>query len=157
LSSSRAAVFSRLAKLRPALVIVSSRTYTFATPTALSQTIARLRADGAEVVWLEDTPVPPSDIPVCLSEHLTDIELCSYSRASGLDDPTLRDKLNETAKRDGASVIDTVPWLCTVRTCPPVIADTAVYFDDSHVSNSGPSGFSVGDFVEPMFEMMSTG
>ena len=32
--------------------------------------------------------------------------------------------------------MDTAPWLCTVTVCPPVIAGTVAYFDNSHISNA---------------------
>jgi hypothetical protein len=133
----RNAVFARLATLRPALVIMSSLTYPFVTPGALAETIARVRADGSKVVWLEDTPLPGGTaVPACLSEHPTDIQLCSFSRDDGLDDPGLREALLQSAARAGAEVVDTVPWLCTTTMCPPVIAGTVAYLDNSHISNA---------------------
>jgi peptidoglycan/LPS O-acetylase OafA/YrhL len=132
----RQAAFARLSQLRPAVVIMSSRIYTFSTSKALTETIDRLKADGSKVVWLEDTPIPTATIPACLAQHPTDIQACSFSLAAGLDDPAGRAELDRTAARDGAEVVDTVPWLCTATLCPPVISNTVAYFDDSHVSNA---------------------
>jgi peptidoglycan/LPS O-acetylase OafA/YrhL len=129
--------FARLSKLRPAVVIMSSLTYPFATPKALDETIARLKADGSKVVWFEDTPFPGGTaIPACLSEHPTDIRLCSFSLVDGLDYPNLRNALLQSANRAGAEVVDTVPWLCTATVCPPVISGTVAYLDNSHISNA---------------------
>jgi hypothetical protein len=130
------AAFARLAKVRPALVIMSSLTYPFVTPKALSVTFAKLRADGSKLVWLEDTPLPGGPVPACLSTHSTDIQRCSFSRVNGLRYPKLRDALAQSAARSGAEVVDTAPWLCTVTVCPPVIAGTVAYFDNSHISNA---------------------
>lgn len=131
------AAFARLSKLRPDLVIMSSLTYPFVTPKALSQTIARVKADGSKVVWLEDTPLPGGiTVPTCLSEHPTDIRDCSFSTAYGLRYPKLRDALLQSAARAGAEVVDTVPWLCTATVCPPVISGTVAYFDNSHLSDA---------------------
>ena len=95
-----------------------------------------MRADGSSVVWLEDTPYPAIDIPDCLSEHPTDIQLCSFTLTSGLSTPTVRDMLNRQAARAGALTIDPVPWLCTAELCPPVISNAVVYFDATHISNA---------------------
>jgi hypothetical protein len=137
----RNAVFTRLEKLRPAVVIISSYTREFVaqfpvTPDALSVTIARLKADGSSVVWLEDTPYPAIDVPDCLSEHPTAIQQCGFTLASGLSTPTVRAALDQQATRAGAFVIDPVPWLCTAEDCPPVISNTVVYFDATHISSA---------------------
>jgi hypothetical protein len=36
----------------------------------------------------------------------------------------------------GAVVINPAPWLCTATVCRPIIGDTAVYFDESHLSRT---------------------
>ena len=115
---------------------MASRTYSFDTPKVLTQTITKLKADGAKVVWIEDTPIPDVVIPTCLSEYPTAIERCSVSRVAGIDYPTLRNALDNAAAHDGAEIVDPVPWLCTAKVCPAVISNTAVYFDDSHLANA---------------------
>ena len=134
-------VFQRLATMHPALVIMSSYTREFVpqmslTPRALSMTIGRLRSDGSAVVWLEDTPYPGFDVPDCLSAHPTDVQLCSFTVASGLSTPTVRDYLDREAQRAGATLIDPLAWMCTTKVCPPVIANTVVYFDAVHISST---------------------
>jgi peptidoglycan/LPS O-acetylase OafA/YrhL len=132
----RAAVFRRLAVLRPQVVIMSSVTQADSTPTSMSATIARLEADGSRVVWLEDTPSPVVDVPVCLSQYPADVQRCSYTTAAGLFALQLRDSLNRAAARDGAVVVDPVPWFCTTTVCPPIIDDAVAYFDGNHISNT---------------------
>jgi hypothetical protein len=133
----RNAIFARLSRLRPSLVIMSSLTYPFVTPTALDETIARVKADGSKVVWLEDTPFPGgAGIPACLSENPTNIQLCRFRLVDGLNYPNLRHALLRSAVRAGAEVVDTVPWLCTTTVCPPVISGTVAYLDNSHLSNA---------------------
>lgn len=46
-------------------------------------------------------------------------------------------EITEAAAATGVSVVDPVPWLCgTGGGCPVVVADTFVYRDDSHLTES---------------------
>lgn len=132
----RDAVIAQLSTLRPALVIMSSQTKGFGTAKDMTETVNAVKADGSKVVWLEDTPYPGFNVPDCLSVHPSDIQKCAYSLTTGLYEPQTRDALNQAAARDGATVINPAPWLCTARVCPPVIDDTVAYFDESHLSSS---------------------
>lgn len=38
------------------------------------------------------------------------------------------------AERTDAGFVDPTPWLCTDTTCPVVIGDRLVYFDEDHLS-----------------------
>ena len=104
--------------------------------TTMTEMIARLKKDGSQVVWIEDTPYPGFNIPDCLSAHTTDIQMCSVSLAAGLSLPTFRDSLAQAASRSAAILVDPVPWFCTAQECPPVIANTVVYADQDHVTKT---------------------
>jgi hypothetical protein len=132
----RAAAIAQLSTLRPALVIMSSQTKGFGTAKGMTETVDAVKADGAKVVWLEDTPSPASNVPDCLSVHPTDIQKCAFSLTAGLYEPQTRTTLNQAAARAGATLINPAPWLCTARVCPPVIGNTVTYFDDSHLSST---------------------
>jgi hypothetical protein len=132
----RAAVIAQLSTLRPALVIMSSQTKGFGTAKDMTETVNAVKADGSKVVWLEDTPSPGSNVPDCLSVHPTAIQKCAFSLTAGLYEPQTRTALNQAAARDGATLINPAPWLCTARVCPPVIGSTVTYFDDSHLSST---------------------
>jgi hypothetical protein len=54
----RNAAFAKISALRPALVIISSQTKGFVTAKDMTETVSKLKADGAKVVWLEDTLQP---------------------------------------------------------------------------------------------------
>lgn len=53
-------------------------------------------------------------------------------------DATRGEAIRAAASGAAATVIDPTPWLCAPRTgiCPVVVADTAVYRDDSHISEA---------------------
>jgi peptidoglycan/LPS O-acetylase OafA/YrhL len=137
----RDAVFARLATLRPAVVIMSSWIMDFgplgAEPSAadMTETISKLKADGSKVVYIEDIPTPGIDVPDCLATSISDIQTCRYSLSAGLVDPAVRNAINQAAAQDGL-VIDPMPWLCTTTVCPPVIGNTVVYFDQTHLSKT---------------------
>lgn len=134
--SFRNAVFSKLAAMKPAVVIMSSYTQFAASPASMTLTINKLKKDGSRVVWLEDTPYPGFNIPDCLSQNPTDVQKCSFSVRTGLKYPGVRKSLNSAAAKDGALIVNPQPWLCTNRVCPAVIGNTATYFDESHVTKS---------------------
>jgi SGNH domain (fused to AT3 domains) len=132
----RSVVFSDLSRLRPALVILSSQTKVFETAKDMTTTINKLKADGAKVAWIEDTPYPGLNIPDCLSRYSAEVQKCAFSLTKGLDEPKVRNALNKAAALDGAVLIDPAPWLCTTKICPPIIGNTVVYFDNSHISGT---------------------
>jgi hypothetical protein len=138
----RDAVFARLAAVRPSIVVISSFILDFGGLPAkmfaadMTKTIAKLKADGSRVVYIEDIPVPGFKVPDCLSDNVSNIQECSYRLNAGLVDPATRDALNQAATRDGAVVVDPRPWLCTITVCPPVIGNTVVYFDKTHLSKT---------------------
>ena len=138
----RDAVFARLSALRPAIVVMSSWILDFGplgpeiSAADTTATIGKLKADGSKVVYIEDTPTPGFSVLDCLSMNINDVQECSYSLTAGLTDPGTRNAVNQAAGQDGALVIDPMPWFCTTTVCPPVIGNTVVYFDKTHLSRS---------------------
>jgi peptidoglycan/LPS O-acetylase OafA/YrhL len=138
----RDSVFAGLSALRPAVVVMSSWVLDFGplgqemSAADTTTTIDQLKADGSKVVYIEDTPTPGFSVLDCLSTNTNDVQECSYSLTAGLTDPSTRNAVNQAAGRDGALVIDPIPWLCTTTVCPPVIGNTVVYFDKTHLSRS---------------------
>ncbi|SDT77632.1 acyltransferase family protein [Actinoplanes derwentensis] len=143
----RADVLARIARLRPALLVVSSSvnyrqvlTGAPADPDAVWQTgwvrtLAVLKRAAGQVVLLGDTPflkVAPAD---CLSSNATNVSGCADPRAEVLPEPRWREIQRATAVAAGVPVIDPVPWLCADR-CPLVVGDTMVYRDSNHLTEA---------------------
>jgi len=124
--------------LHPALIIVGSQARPIAAtdPNGLEKSIASLKASGATMVFLADTPSPAAEgsIPDCLSEHPTDIQRCAIPRAHAALDSTGRQTEIKGAERAGATVIDPTPWFCAAASCPAVVQNVIVYEDSSHIS-----------------------
>jgi peptidoglycan/LPS O-acetylase OafA/YrhL len=131
-------------KLRPSLVVLSSSEMHQASKAARdtdaewerawSGTLRRIRASEAEVVLINDTPRPEGNAVECVSSHLTDLTACARDRDRAIPRPQRRRLVATAAAREGAEVIDPLPWFCTERRCPAIVGNTLVYRDDSHIT-----------------------
>ncbi|GAA1157849.1 peptidoglycan/LPS O-acetylase OafA/YrhL [Kitasatospora gansuensis] len=94
-------------------------------------TLERLRALGAPLAYLADTPMPGKDIPVCLAAE----EDCTFPRSAAFaPEPLLTDGL---AARYGVQVLDYRPLLCPPPgDCPPVREGVLLYRDTGHITNT---------------------
>ncbi|MFI7387304.1 acyltransferase family protein [Streptomyces sp. NPDC049813] len=143
----RAKVLRRIAELRPELVIASSsdagdpvrpdtggpvRQWT----ASFERTYRALRASGARVAALLDTPWPTSDAVDCAGTHPLDLARCATSPDRAAKDPRRARALRSAAAATGATVLDPGPWVCAPRVCPVVVADTLVYRDDGHLAEA---------------------
>ena len=145
----REQILSRIAALRPDLVIVSGvypsplvrpdgDLYTYRQGetiyrAGLSRTLARLSRSDGHTVMLGDTPTSVYDVPVCLSAHRNSILACS-TRLSDAYNPALHKATEDAAASAGATYIDPTFWVCTSAPCPPVIGDFLVYRDTGHLT-----------------------
>jgi len=133
----RVSALARIQQLHPQLVIMSSFSKYLDPKTSRKpeweKTIATIKADGAKIAYLVDSPVPPTDIPVCVSGHLDNWSACSFSEADAVwPDPVRADVALGVIK--DVSVIDFTPTLCRNGRCPAVRAGVLFYRDNSHLS-----------------------
>ena len=95
--------------------------------------IPALRAQGAEPVLITDTPYPGSDVPTCLSNNVSSVRNCIFSRAKGINDS--RHATNVAAATDNAAqVLDVSNWLCASDRCPVIVGNVLVYRDSNHIT-----------------------
>ncbi|MDX2813221.1 acyltransferase family protein [Streptomyces sp. PA03-5A] len=143
----RTKALARIRSLKPALVIASSSdTADLARPSAdprrqwtdgFERTYRELARSGAQVLAIEDTPWPKGDAVDCAGTHPQELERCASEIGQAVRDPDKKREITEAAAATGVSVVDPVPWLCgTGGDCPVVVADTFVYRDDSHLTES---------------------
>ncbi|WP_328466187.1 acyltransferase family protein [Streptomyces sp. NBC_00448] len=141
----RAHALARIAQSHPWLVVTSSSDS--ATPAArakdplrqwtdgYARTFRTLRATGARVVALLDTPWPKGDPVDCAAAHPLDLRRCANTVAGSAKQPVVAAAARAAAGAQDVGVIDPRPWLCpSAGTCPVVAADTFVYRDDSHMA-----------------------
>jgi len=99
---------------------------------ALATTIQRLAPSGAEILVMGPTPIPPGDIPDCVSGALEDSSACDLER----DQAVKKDRIE--AERIGvataAMYLDVTDWFCGPNVCPVVLGEYLVYRDGSHIA-----------------------
>jgi hypothetical protein len=136
-------VLGRIRAVRPALVVVTSESFSqklgrgvLVTPAqwqrGLAETLTAIRRSANRVVVLGDTPVLDESAPECLAAHADDVPACTTSRAAatarvwnGAD--------SAAARAAGAGYISVLPWLCT-SLCTPVIGNMVVYRNRFHLT-----------------------
>jgi len=136
----RANTLAQIQALKPAVVVVTSELRTLEIdPAGNTQSFRSLRASGARVVLLEDTPNPQrvGPVPDCLARHPADISRCALARMdpqTRLDGMIQRKVVEGAARTVGIATVDATSFFCTATTCPPVINGIVVYSDASHVT-----------------------
>jgi peptidoglycan/LPS O-acetylase OafA/YrhL len=144
----RSNAMARIRTLRPVLVVVSSsdagdparpaadplRQWT----TGFENTFRTLGATGTRVAALLDTPWPKGDPIDCAARNSLQLRACANHLPDATRDATRGLAIRTAASTTATTVIDPTPWLCAPHTgiCPVVVADTAVYRDDSHLSEA---------------------
>lgn len=93
--------------------------------------LTQVRATGAQVVVIADTPVMSHLVPSCLAETQA-VDSCSTARERAL--PTGQDA--RVARSLGVPVWDFTDRLCGPRTCSAVVNDLIVWWDRQHMTAS---------------------
>ncbi len=135
----RAAVLRKIVQLRPNLVVVGSQARAQLAgqgPAAMTGLMRDLRATGAGVAFLRDTPFPGFNVLDCLARHPSKMSACAVSIAASRLTSAAREIDNRGARDGGALLIDPTGWLCTADGCPLVVGNTLVYRDWSHLSDT---------------------
>jgi peptidoglycan/LPS O-acetylase OafA/YrhL len=111
-----------------------------------------LRALGAPVVYLRDTPFPGKDVPACVSGALSHWDRCAFSRSSALRDDPMADGIVDGSV-SGVSLVDVNRYLCPAASeCPAVRAGVLLYRDDSHPTDTAMA--ALGPAVEAQLERL---
>jgi peptidoglycan/LPS O-acetylase OafA/YrhL len=97
--------------------------------------IPELRALGAESLLITDTPYPGKDIPICLSDNISRVANCVFSRSEGIR-ATRHDTNVAAAVDNGAQFLDVSNWVCGPETCPVIVGNILVYRDSNHITTT---------------------
>ncbi len=97
----------------------------------LEDTFDKLTIPKANIVVIGNVPHLPVSGPVCLSQHLIDVQQCSARPDEITSSYDTADK--EAVTSVGGRYIDTTPWFCST-TCTAVIGKYEVYINQGHVT-----------------------
>jgi peptidoglycan/LPS O-acetylase OafA/YrhL len=100
---------------------------------SLTRMVQVLRGTGAKVLVLGPVPVPPSEVPTCLSGHLDDATACSPPRSTAMNEPGIAGETAAT-KAGGGQYADITELFCTAERCPVIVGNTVVFHDANHLT-----------------------
>jgi peptidoglycan/LPS O-acetylase OafA/YrhL len=97
------------------------------------QTISAIRATGAPVVVIADTPRVPFDPAECLSRNAAHVLACAVPRDHALDLPWVEAE-PAAARAAGAVFVDANAWACSSDPCPMILGHYIVFADTNHLT-----------------------
>lgn len=125
----------RIARTKPALVVMSSLIYRHPSHSTLLKgyvdVLRRLRAMGEHVVVIRDGPRPPQDIPDCVAQNLQHLANCAFPLQANLEPPI---DVQAVQQVPGVHLINPIPLRCLPTICPAVIGNVLVYRSGTHIS-----------------------
>ena len=131
-------MLDRIRSEHPRMVIVAGYNHYEDTGTPLSAWMPMMEAlerDTTQVLYVEDTPYPGTDVPACMSEHLSDWSACAFPRrTAGRPDALVAAVV--TGRLRGVAVISAWGSLCPGRVCPAARGGVLLYRDDSHLTDT---------------------
>ena len=143
----RSEVLARLRAERPRLIVMSmSRNYGVRLERALgivsydaawldslTRLMQLLRDIGAQVLVLGPVPAPHVAVPICLSAHLDEVAACTPARSAAVNERGIAAESSAT-RAGGGRYADLTQLFCTKDSCPVIVGNTLVYFDDNHLT-----------------------
>jgi hypothetical protein len=144
----RSEILARLRDEHPRLIVIDmSRNYEVGADRALglvaydtawldslTRLMQQLRATGAKVLVLGPVPAPHSVVPICLSGNLDEVAACTPSRSEAVNEHGIAVESAAT-QAGGGRYADLTRLFCTTDSCPVIIGNTLVYFDDNHLTH----------------------
>jgi peptidoglycan/LPS O-acetylase OafA/YrhL len=142
----RGEIMARLRAEHPRLVVVSAfrgygvdesltgwNSYDPAWIDSLTRLVQQLRGIGAKVLVLGPIPNPHFGVPICLSSHLDDVNVCTPLRSNALNPVGIASESAAT-EAGGGQYADVTELFCTIERCPVTVGNTLVYVDESHLT-----------------------
>ncbi len=115
----------------------------------LGEMIDRITPDTKKIIVLGDMAYPSKPGIDCLNDQPDNVPACNTPRAAGVQtDHNANEK--KVANAHGADYVDIIPWFCTDKVCPAIIAGLTVHRESFHIGEnfavwlSQPLGESTG-------------
>lgn len=144
----RERALARIAALQPRIIVVGSSDGYLIAPSgggppvpvspaawrvAIQKTLSRLPARSA-IVMLLDTPNAHFLVPACLYRHARDVEQCSFTRASAIEEQMVVVERAAVRRDPRVVVADFTDSICAQGRCRAVIGGQLVFIDKHHLS-----------------------
>lgn len=139
----RADVLTRIAKERPALIVLDVVrrygadfgfvSYDQTWLDGLTRLVSQLRGTGARVLVLGPVPDPHTTVPTCLSAHMDDASACAPDRPIAVNDNGIAAEA-AAVQAGGGQYARLDQYFCTDRRCPVIVGNTLVFRDDNHIT-----------------------
>ena len=103
----------------------------------IADAVTDLQSQGTEVLLFADSPnTGMSKVYACVEEHPDDYSACAFPAETGQGRAGRGSEVLKTAAEEAkAPFIDLNEWICPPgRECPPVIGDTLIYRQGTHVT-----------------------
>ncbi|MCV7347673.1 acyltransferase [Mycolicibacterium rhodesiae] len=142
----RSQIISRLESERPQLIVLGLwrgygteeslsgyQAFNAAWIDGVTRLVQRLRDTGARVLVLGPTPDPRFHVPACLSGFLDNVQACTLTRSSAVNESGIAAEATATVAA-GGQYIDVTDLFCTTSVCPVIVGNTLVYLDKDHMT-----------------------
>ncbi|MEN3317655.1 MAG: hypothetical protein V7643_1056 [Mycobacterium sp.] len=133
----RADALRRIAQIKPKYIIVTSLSIYVPEyqelKVAWDQTLAQLRATGAQLLYIRDTPYPNRHVPECISGALDNWAKCDFDLNNmNRIEPIVTDQLR--GENMDIPIFDFTSYLCDGTRCHGVRNGILLYRDNSHLT-----------------------
>jgi peptidoglycan/LPS O-acetylase OafA/YrhL len=133
----RADALKRIADIKPKYIIVTSLSIYVPEyqelKVAWDQTLAQLRATGARLLYIRDTPYPNRHVPECISGALDNWSKCDFDLDNmNRIEPIVTDQLR--GENLDIPIFDFTSYLCDGTRCHSVRNGILIYRDNSHLT-----------------------
>jgi hypothetical protein len=116
---------------------------------ATTRTMATMRGDGLNAVYLRDTPMPPRNVPECLAGSLDNVGACNFSVKQARQFGDRWAVVGRALQQASIPAVDPTQWFCTPKGCPVIVGNILVYRDDSHMTAT--YGVWLAPLTKPLF------
>jgi hypothetical protein len=108
--------------------------------TGTRSTLLQLRAAGLRVVVLRDSPLPPFNVPACISRSIgrahSTVDPCEFDASKALNASAFEAERAAGAGLTNVDYLDMDDLICSGASCPAVQDGRIVYRDENHLAGS---------------------
>jgi peptidoglycan/LPS O-acetylase OafA/YrhL len=93
----------------------------------------QVRALGAGLLVVGDSPVSPNDLDVCAARHVHHLRACAFPRRAAVAGSALPEQ-QEAARLSDTTLLDLTGRICPLERCPVAIGNVAVHRAGDHLT-----------------------